>query len=364
MLRKLHVNNYRCLRDFTLELDQVTLLLGYNGSGKSSVFDVLAAVRGLVTLGRRVSEAFPGTTLATGPDRDQQVEMTLVSPMGELSYRLEIEHRSPGARIRSEVVRVVDGAELLNAGRGEAFVQRRLADPLLFSSLAPDLSVLSVLERDLLAPELAWFLTFLEGMWVVRPNPQAMEGAGRENRETLEDLGTEFPAWCRHLVTANHPVIDDAAPFLQAVIPDFEALSADQAGRMNVLLVEFLTSAEHRYDLEFDLLSDGQKVLVLLYVLLAAIPTIGATLVALDEPDNWVSLREIQPFLVELATRTEDAGAQTLIASHNPEVIDFIGPGHAIILERGEGATRVTRPGTDPDLKLSELLARGWDAAK
>jgi len=37
MIKRLYVDNYKCLVNFDLKLDELSLLLGLNGSGKSSV---------------------------------------------------------------------------------------------------------------------------------------------------------------------------------------------------------------------------------------------------------------------------------------------------------------------------------------
>src|SRR5262249_26891149 len=47
-IARLYVNNYRCFVNFELRPGRRSLLLGYNGSGKSSAFDVLHAIRDLV----------------------------------------------------------------------------------------------------------------------------------------------------------------------------------------------------------------------------------------------------------------------------------------------------------------------------
>ncbi len=41
MLKRLYVDNYKCLVNFEFVPQQIQLLLGVNGTGKSSVFDVL-----------------------------------------------------------------------------------------------------------------------------------------------------------------------------------------------------------------------------------------------------------------------------------------------------------------------------------
>jgi predicted ATPase len=86
-------------------------------------------------------------------------------------------------------------------------------------------------------------------------------------------------------------------------------------------------------------------------------------MICLDEPDNFVSLREIQPFLVELSNVSDDTGLQVILVSHSPEVIDYVGASGAILLERPEGGftrTRSIEIGEDETLPLSELMARGW----
>ncbi|MBU0989810.1 MAG: ATP-binding protein, partial [Proteobacteria bacterium] len=48
MLKRLYANNYRCLVNFEIDLDRLTLLVGPNGGGKSTLFDLLYGVRRLI----------------------------------------------------------------------------------------------------------------------------------------------------------------------------------------------------------------------------------------------------------------------------------------------------------------------------
>ena len=41
MLKRIYINNFRCLVNFELKLDGLSLFLGANGSGKSTVFAAL-----------------------------------------------------------------------------------------------------------------------------------------------------------------------------------------------------------------------------------------------------------------------------------------------------------------------------------
>ena len=67
MLTRLHVKNFRSIEDLDLRFGTKTLFLGRNGTGKTSVFDVLADIRGLVVDGRKLGDEdqqiFPLTSL-------------------------------------------------------------------------------------------------------------------------------------------------------------------------------------------------------------------------------------------------------------------------------------------------------------
>ena len=81
----------------------------------------------------------------------------------------------------------------------------------------------------------------------------------------------------------------------------------------------------------------------------------------LDEPDNYVALAEIQPWLMELSDLSLP---QVVLCSHHPELIDYLGGECGLVLAREESGAVTVR---HPDLavlkagaKLSEWVARGW----
>ena len=108
-------------------------------------------------------------------------------------------------------------------------------------------------------------------------------------------------------------------------------------------------------------LSDGQRALLALYTLLEFARE-NYTVVCLDEPDNFIALPEIQPWLTALYDLCNENGTQGILISHHPEVIDLLSS-HAVWMERSNGlATRLTPlPESGEDtLKVSEVIARRW----
>ncbi len=59
MLKRIHIDNFRCLVNFELNFDSINLFLGGNGSGKSTVFEVLRKLQSFI-LGDAKLEAIFG----------------------------------------------------------------------------------------------------------------------------------------------------------------------------------------------------------------------------------------------------------------------------------------------------------------
>jgi hypothetical protein len=89
----------------------------------------------------------------------------------------------------------------------------------------------------------------------------------------------------------------------------------------------------------------------------------GGTVV-IDEPENFVSLRQIQPWLTVAEDIVEDAHGQLILISHHPEFIDQWAPPFGVRFVRDSaGPVQVKSWTGDPGSRLSaaELVARGWD---
>ena len=63
MIQSLFVDNYMTLINFKLELSDISVLVGMNGSGKTSVFEILQKLCSFISGRRSVDEVFPASTL-------------------------------------------------------------------------------------------------------------------------------------------------------------------------------------------------------------------------------------------------------------------------------------------------------------
>ena len=119
----------------------------------------------------------------------------------------------------------------------------------------------------------------------------------------------------------------------------------------------------------FDQLSDGQRALLVLYSLVFETkPDTGSRgdstdiprTLFLDEPDNYVTLPELQPWLAALEDGAGDMLPQVVLISHHPEAIDFLAHNTVWLTREPESHTRIVEPKNDTGLRMSEIHARGW----
>lgn len=83
MIRQLHIQNFRCLRDVKLDLEPLTVFVGANASGKSSVFAALNKARNLQFLptDRWARDGNVEVRIATASDSDLS-SLTVFAPHG------------------------------------------------------------------------------------------------------------------------------------------------------------------------------------------------------------------------------------------------------------------------------------------
>jgi ATPase subunit of ABC transporter with duplicated ATPase domains len=76
-------------------------------------------------------------------------------------------------------------------------------------------------------------------------------------------------------------------------------------------------------------LSEGQRCLICLYAILHFLLAKGSVVI-LDKPENFVSLREIQPWLTAVSDTIEEGEGQMLLISHHPELMNQWAPSYGL----------------------------------
>ena len=106
MLKEIYIDNYKTFVNFRLNLDSFQLFLGENGSGKTSVFEVLSLLKEVMA-GAGVGEKFDENTLtAWNNNTEQKFELVMEIDNELYQYTLLTERRKrDGSVIKHEELR-------------------------------------------------------------------------------------------------------------------------------------------------------------------------------------------------------------------------------------------------------------------
>lgn len=364
MLTRIFADNFRALVNFELRPARLSLLLGDNGSGKTSVLDVLGKLRDLIVLGKTSTEVFSYTRTKWEMRDVQRFELDFQTGGGTYLYSLEIQHPENLQErpfIRSESVSF-DGAPLYRYS--EAEVHLYYDDDTAGGSVFPfrsDQSFLTNLDssRTSRMSRLGEFKELVSDLWILQPNPFLMETASKQDQSFLMRRGFNFASYFEHLNAERPDRRVALEEHLREALPGFQNFLFRRLGDVKLLLVIF-GDEKHKAEYGLGELSEGQRVLLMLYAAVFGHLHSGS-LICFDEPDNFVSLPEIQPWLQALRDVLDAFGGQALLISHHPEVIDYLALDSVLRFERPSGPV-IVRPlelDGESDLRLSDIIARG-----
>jgi predicted ATPase len=360
MLTRLYIDNHRSFVNFECKFDRRQLIMGANGAGKSSLADALSRVRRFVVKGDSADAAFPlGLTTRWMKKPEQRWE--LEASLNGKTYHYSLTTMLSEDLVETEVLREIlqlDGELLYEFVLDQVFLyddkfQHKATYP--FDRRRSGLSTITD-RRDGQAIER--FKSWLSSLHCFRLNPFEMSSrAEKEERVPSQSL-SNFASWYRHLAQEDPRQIAALFSDLAECFPGFRQLRVESAGEsVRDVLAEFGTK------FGFGELSDGQRCLICLYTILRFLLEKGST-VLIDEPDNFVSLREIQPWLRAADDILDGGVGQLFLISHHPEILNQWAPSHGLQLFREDGGPTRARKfegGAGSALTPAELIARGWD---
>lgn len=365
MIAEVTIDNFRAFVNFKQPLGRTRLLLGDNGTGKTSFFYLLQLL-GQTIHGTDVADLFPPWELCAWDQRRvQSFSFKLVEDEDVFRYSLEIEHLAEEDKrhIRRELLEW-NGKPFYRFEDGEAHLFQQTQDGGVtegahfpFDSSRSLLS--SIPERADNRP-LMTFRNSVAHWWFVRINPFAIDPFSKKEEQSLNVDASNFCSWYRHLATSVSPqTLVELQHSLAQAMPGFTQLQLKGTGQDDPRVLRACFDNGHKAAM-FQL-SEGQRCLIVLYTLAHVAGEMKLDLF-IDEPDNFINLREIAPWLGFLETRLEEAPQrQAVLISHHPEVINRMAHGQEIWFHRSGNGPIVT--GAYPEhagLTPAEVMARGW----
>ncbi len=336
MLQRLYIHNYRCLENFEFKLGDThsALLIGKNGSGKSTVASVMRIFqqigRGVSRVGNLVSPTDFSMGRSEAPMRFE-LEVVLNERTFAYSLALELPDRFRELRLIEEQL-VVDGVIAFDRTQASVSFPLKSADGAKFN-IDWHIVALPVIMDQSLVSSLSEIKRWLARMIILAPIPGLMKGESTDESLEPEKSAENFANWLTGLLAQFPSSYSTINNHLSDVMPDFAEFKNQPTGKDAKSLVMTFMAGKEALELPFDALSDGEKCTFLCAVVLAANKAYGPLFTFWDEPDNFMTLAEVRHFIIGLRKGFQTKGL-LIVTSHNPETIRSFAAEDTYVLQR------------------------------
>lgn len=358
-IRQVKVRNYRSLGDVTVDLEDLTVLVGANGSGKSNFLDVLRFVRDALQRGLDAAliaherSGIGKVRRYSSKGRPYDVGITITLDLdgidSEYGFVLGSGRRNEFT-IKSEIGRV---------GQHHYRVE---GDQTFFSTPTPGVAIQ---ERNLVLPlignlpefkPLYDFLTNL-GFYSIFPNdlrPPQRPG----NPYPLDEHGENLASVLRDYIRDkdNH-WRNDLYKSLASVVPSVSRSDPITVNQVGSYLVVRINHGDEGGIFDLGLESDGT--LRVLGILTAIYQNPPLPFIGIEEPEMMIHPRAMGilcDILVETSQRT-----QIILTTHSPDLISRFSADSLRIVELYDGSTHIGPIREDQRQAIHDQLFSGGD---
>lgn len=373
MLKRIYIDNFRCLVNFEINFDsKISLFLGSNGSGKTTVFEVLRKLQEFIRDESKVEDIFHKTDLTRWETRlIQKFELDIEGNGGIYKYSLEIEHQKDYTLPKMRSEKLTFESQTLSEFSIEKEQDRPIGQAKIynddpsrsegasFPGFKWSRSLVGFVYERQENKKLTWFKKQMARFFIVHINPFGISAESRqEDKHPAWDM-SNYAAWYSHL-SGNQGKIINLTMELREIIDGFDSFRNEPVGEAKVLSLSFPKLSKEPYKLSE--MSDGQKVLLALYTLIYCAPDEDYTL-CIDEPENYLALPEVQPLLRTLFDECPKNNGQALLISHHPALINYLASSSGYWFDRThEGIIRLQSIVDEEDtgLSIAKLIQLGW----
>jgi predicted ATPase len=336
MLRRLYINNFRCLENFHLPVmdHSSVLLIGKNGSGKSTVGSALEILQKIARGTNRVNDLVKPKDFTRGQsDVPMRFEIEIVLDAEIYEYVIAFELPKEFKELRVFEEKLMAGGKPVYS-RKTAQVQ--LAQTGKNASFGIDwhMVALPIVQQRSEKDPLFIFKQWLSRLLILQPIPRLI--IGDSEQETLQPHPSvrDFGAWFTALTSQYPAAYAKIDGFLKQLMPDLKDIQNPLIGKDSRNLIVQFSNEQGSLKLPFADLSDGEKCFMICALALAANEFYGPLLCFWDEPDNHLSLDEVGHFVLALRKAFQSNHGQFIATSHNPEAIRRFSKENTLLLYR------------------------------
>lgn len=347
MITKLRIQNFKCLRDVTIELGGLTVLIGLNDSGKSSILEAIHLLG--ETTRQSFREVFQGPLafdkVVWRRERAQVVQWSVEGRANDLSFTYSLGLRGG---LENELLTTSSGQSLrwapnvgweFRGGHGdELFPFPQPVHTGLWNINRPhDDHILQIVASMYSAGRYRFDADALRSRAV--PTAGAVLSPTGDNLAAVLDGLISGPD--RRAVVALESALHDAIPTLNGL-----SVPPAPGGRPGEKVIEFVLAGNGKRPITIpcELASDGA---MLLTAFLSLAHSDSPDLLLIEEPENGLHparLKDVVALLRKIASgEVGNRPRQVILTTHSPLLLNFAKPEEVRIVRRDlETGTTVT----------------------
>ena len=360
MLKSIYIDGFRHFKNFSLELNsQTTLLSGLNGTGKTSIVEIVNRLQLFLVNSLPVDSLCRTMDVPVWENKEWgHFSTTMGLDLGfgasTYSYAVEVRHnfKESICRVEKETLSV-DGSKIFSNVSGNAEV---VSDDNRSFSYPVDWTFTGLLVAGRNSSKIREFISLIrKSLYAVSLNPFAISSGHQEQDPLINLDGSNFSAWYDYLLGKQIAVVAGAFTELASFIPGFKQFIIEREGKSKELIADIFMGKSVAYRLPFENLSHGQKILCLLHLLVRICPEDSTVLI--DEFENFLSPVELQPLYDAAEDAFEERNVQFLFVSHHHKTMNWF-QGSAVILSfSGNPAfVRIEKFAPENGLSIAEHL--------
>ena len=294
MISRFYVHNFRCLENFELPLAdrQSALLVGKNGSGKTTVGFALEILQKIARGTNRVDDLVKPNDLARG-QIDVSMRFEIEVKLRAQTYKYIIAFDFPAGfkelRVFEEGL-AINGKAVFTRALAEVHLARTNQENEAKFRLDWHLAALPIIQEQSVNDPLYIFKQWIARILVLRPIPSLIEGHSMQETLQPNTSITNFGAWFSGLLAFAPSAYGRIDDYLRQVMPDIKDIKNPLIGKdARSLEVQFSNNLGN-LTVPFKDLSDGEKCFMICAMVLAANNAYGPLVCFWDEPDNYLAM--------------------------------------------------------------------------
>ena len=341
MIKRVHIRNFKSLRDVTVDLDPLTVLIGRSGSGKTNFVHALRWLREvLIHRGARKGglSNWDQTLSATSGFPCHlafRLHFSIPAYPDEFEYLLSFFADQPGS--------VAFHEERLSLGGTPLFAQQKgkwVVPPPLVSPPAPQGIMLGSLTGVEEATAAYLLLTQGIGCYAFADNVMAAQN-GQVSAEYvgLVDNGSNFLPVFRTINSAvkSLPLVREMAASLRVLKPHLRSVDLRLPEQDRITVTHELKNL--RLPLDVSQESEGFRRFFACLLALNQTPPKG--LLIFDEPEKGLYTAALSLLADEFKSHVEDGHGQILLITHSPDFLDHFEPDRIRAVEMDGYETKI-----------------------